>query len=502
MSDASERARRLVCLTLRWAKTSSAERRRLVETVRPGAILLFGGDLTSLAAELADLRARVPHPLLVLSDVERGAGQQLAGAALLPPPAAIGAAGELDLAREAGLLTGLDMKKAGIEVALAPVLDVQSPDGSAIIGTRAFGSNPARVGAFGRAFLTGLHEAGTLGCAKHFPGHGHVSADTHSERVSDLRPLAAFERDDWLPYRELIAAGLDAVMVAHLACPALDMNEIATRSRPIVTGILRERLGFSGAVFSDALTMKAACDRPEAETAHGAVEAGIDLVLDPADPERLAAHLAQDLAGGTLSRSAVDRALGNLEALNRRSSIVVRRSQDPAVNSALSTQDSALSTLPDRIAEAAVTLLKGALRPGEDLLTSRSIFYLDDDGDFRPGPLAAALAPHALAPLLSPPGEKSYGPKNEVVLFIACRPRMNKGTAGLSAAARAALASLKERSVKIAAAILLGSPWAAKDLPETSLVLCSYGADPASQRAAARAVRGIAPAPGVLPFTS
>lgn len=482
-----ERARRLVCLTLRWGTTSAEERRHLVERVRPGGILLFGGTMASLKEELDDLRARVPHPLVVLSDVERGVGQQVAGGTSLPPPAAVAAAGDVALARDAGLLTGLEMRRAGIDVALAPVLDVQSPAGSAIIGTRSFGFDPDRVAALGCAFLEGLARAGTAGCAKHFPGHGFASGDTHGGRVSDGRDLDAFERSDWIPYRRAIAQGLTAVMAAHLACPRLDEAEPATRSRAIATDLLRGRLGFQGALLSDALTMKAVCDLPEAETARRAVEAGIDLLLDPADPEALAASVEADAASGRLSPGAVSRALRNLDRLATRVPSPLRGEGQG---------EGSLSALPDRIAERAVTLLKGTLRPGADILSDRSVLILDDDGDFDPRPLRAALS------LLASPspsmGEGQGG--GDVILFIPCRPRMNKGTPGLSAAAKAQVARARALGGRIETAVLLGSPWAAADLPDIPTILCAYGAEPASQRAAVRALRGEIPCSGKLPF--
>ncbi len=488
-------ASRLVCLTLRLSKTDPEERRRLVARVRPGGILLFGGEIGSLKAEIDGLRALLPHPLLVLADLERGVGQQVTGATVLPPPAAIAATGDPDLAREAGLLTGVEMRRAGIDVALAPVLDVQSPAGSAIIGTRAFGSDPERVAAFGSAFLAGLRAAGVSGCAKHFPGHGFAAGDTHSGRVADRRPREAFETADWIPYRRAIAGGLPAAMAAHLACPALDPEEPATRSRRIIDGILRGKLGFSGAVLSDALTMKAVADLPEGETARRAVEAGIDLLLDPEDPESLAASLESDAASGRLPREALLRAVRNLDRLARR----------PSDSSPMTHDSSLLLSLPDRIAERAVTLLKGTIRPGEDLLTGRAALLWDDDGDFDPEPLRSLLSPLPLHTIPSPPrgegpGEESLRMTGEPILFIPCRPRMNKGAIGLSADARAAVAGLAARGVRITAAVLLGSPWAADDLPDVPLILCTYGSDPASIRAAVRALRGEIPCTGKNPF--
>lgn len=482
--------RRLVCLTLRWNGTTPEERRRLVERVRPGGILLFGGTMASLKAELDDLQARVPHPLIVLSDVERGVGQQVAGGAVLPPPAAIAAAGDAALARDAGLLTGLQMRRAGIDVALAPVLDVQSPAGSAIIGTRSFGSDPGRVAELACAFLDGLAGAGRAGCAKHFPGHGFAGGDTHSGRVSDGRDLAAFEEADWVPYRRAIAQGLPAAMAAHLACPRIDDREPATRSRAIATGILRGRLGFAGTLLSDALTMKAVCDLPEPETARRAVEAGIDLLLDPADPEALAAALEADAASGRLSSGALDRALANLDRLAARRAPASPGGEEPP----------SLSSLPDRIAERAVTPLKGTLHPGVDFLAGRGVLILDDDGDFDPGLLAKGIPVDRDAWVVNRNPSRRRRTTAEAVLFIPCRPRMNKGTAGLSAAAKAQVARLRALGTRIGAAVLLGSPWAAADLPDVPAILCVYGADPASQRAAVRALRGEIPCAGKLPF--
>lgn len=472
-------ARRLVCLTVRWNKTSPAERRRRLERIRPGGILLFEGKAEGLKAELDDLRARLPHPLVVLADLERGVGQQVSETTSLPPAGAIAAAGDPDLARQAGLLTGIEMKRVGIDIALAPVLDVQSPAGSAVIGVRAFGSDVARVARFGRAFVEGVLSAGALPCAKHFPGHGAVPGDSHMTPVTDPRPAKTIARRDLLPYRETIAAGLPAVMLSHLRYPALDPSEPATRSRAIAMDLLRDRLGFNGAVFSDALTMEAVADRPEAETAARAVEAGVDLLLDPRDPERLADALEADLAAGRLSAAAVSRAVAHLDTLARR----------PPTDLTPDARHAELLSLPDRIALAAVTLLRGPLPAPRGL----SFVWIDDDGDADAAPARAALGE---APLFA----AEDAPAGDAALLIACRPRMHKGTAGLSAAARGALRAAVTRGVRIRAAVLLGSPWAATDLPSDAAVICAYGSDPASQRAALTALRGEAPCPGRNPF--
>jgi len=232
-----------------------------------------------LAETIARLRAAAPHPILFASDLEHGAGQQLPGCTNHPPAAAL----SVSAARAAGGLTALEALPRGIGMTFAPVCDVVSSSDNPIIQSRAFSDALAAPA----AFVAGARGLGLRTCAKHFPGHGATTEDSHSglPRVDASREL--WEQRDLPPFRACFEAGVDAVMTAHIACPGLSGDETlpATLSRRVMTGLLRDEMGFDGLCVSDALLMEGVLQgRTEAQAAVAALDAGCDLLICPEDP--------------------------------------------------------------------------------------------------------------------------------------------------------------------------------------------------------------------------
>ncbi|MFQ5844789.1 MAG: glycoside hydrolase family 3 N-terminal domain-containing protein [Planctomycetota bacterium] len=244
-----------------------------------GGFCVFGGD-HRLPGLLGRLQEAAPHPLLICADLEDGAGQQVGGCTRHPPAAALDA----EAAEAAGALTAVEARRHGITMALAPCCDVLSEPENPILNVRCF-RDPA-LGA--PAFVRGARRAGLRTCAKHFPGHGGSRADSHDALPVVPAGAATWRRRDLPPFAACFEAGVDAVMSAHLDCPALTGEPAlpATLSRRVMTGLLRDELGFSGVVLTDALLMKGV-GADEAEAARAAFEAGCDLLLGPRDPERV-----------------------------------------------------------------------------------------------------------------------------------------------------------------------------------------------------------------------
>lgn len=245
-----------------------------------GFCLFGGGSAAEVAALVARLQDAAPHPLLVASDLEDGAGQQIAGLSRHPPAAALDPAA----AEAAGMRTALEAQPLGITMTFAPVCDVVSDPRNPILQARAF-RDPA---ACAPAFVRGARRMGLRTCAKHFPGHGATTEDSHDALPVVEADAATWQRRDLPPFRACIEAGVDAVMTAHLACPALTGSPDlpATLSRAVMTDLLRGELGFAGLVVSDALLMDGVLrGRSEAEAAVLAAEAGCDVLLVPRDVE-------------------------------------------------------------------------------------------------------------------------------------------------------------------------------------------------------------------------
>lgn len=309
-----------------------------------GGVILFARNYESpdQLRELCAAIHRVREPALAIAvDQEGGRVQRfVAGFTRLPPMRALGRVHERDaalassLARAAGVVLAGELLAHGVDLSLAPVLDVDF-GASAVIGDRAFHSTPAGVAALASALVEGMRRAGMGAVGKHFPGHGWVRADSHHEVPVDERDLATIEANDLEPYRALIGRGLTGVMPAHVIYPAVDPRP-AGFSPFWLQEILRARLGFDGIVFSDDLSMAGArVAGGIVERARAALDAGCDMVLvcndvaaaarllDGLGPARLLPHRARllrpgpqgdpldcRLAAATLARATEDGLLG------------------------------------------------------------------------------------------------------------------------------------------------------------------------------------------------
>ncbi|MFW6080091.1 MAG: glycoside hydrolase family 3 protein, partial [Gemmatimonadota bacterium] len=267
-----------------------------------GGFILFGGDAGRVRELTRELHRRAARPLLIGSDLERGAGQQFAGATPLPPAAALGAIDDPAVTRRAGELTAREARALGIDWVYAPVADVDVEPRNPIVGTRAFGETPERVARHVAAWVEGCRAGGALSCAKHFPGHGRTVTDSHMEL-----PRVDAERDvlesDMRPFIAAVRAGVDSIMTAHVAYAALEpTGGPATLSRAIVSGLLRGAIGFDGVVVTDALIMEGvqAEGAGEAGAAVAATAAGCDALLYPRELAEVAAALERAIERGTL----------------------------------------------------------------------------------------------------------------------------------------------------------------------------------------------------------
>ncbi len=287
-----------------------------------GGLVLFNGQMPETAQVLARLQAQSAYPLLVAADIERGVGQQVRGATVFPHAMAFAALdAEAEAAVEAAArVTAREALACGLHLTFGPVADVNRDRRNPIIATRAFGTEPDGVARLVRAYIRGCHAEGLLATAKHFPGHGATSQDSHEALPTVADPRDVLDRTDLLPFRAAVEAGVDAVMTAHVAFPALDpTRQPATASPPILNDVLRADLGFGGPAITDSLLMGAIRAAPGAEGAQAAtlVQAGIDILLDVPDPEAAVEGLVQAVAAGRLAEARLDEACDRVWALKQ-----------------------------------------------------------------------------------------------------------------------------------------------------------------------------------------
>ncbi len=292
----------VVIADLAGPRLSDAERARLTHP-GVGGVILFSRNFESvdqLAALCGEIRALRSPPVIVAVDHEGGRVQRFRQEfTAIPAMRKLGQLWDrdqraaLEAAADCGYVLASELTACGVTLSFTPVLDVDYGE-STVIGDRAFHRDLDAIAALAAALQRGLGEGGLAACGKHFPGHGHVRADSHHEVPVDSRDYAATAGADMLPYRTLIAAGLAAIMPAHVIYPAVDAQP-AGFSRRWITDILRGEYGFDGLVFSDDLSMEGAkVAGGVVQRARAALGAGCDMVLvcnDPASADELLAGL-------------------------------------------------------------------------------------------------------------------------------------------------------------------------------------------------------------------
>src|SRR5690606_18926982 len=221
-----------------------------------------------------------------------------------PTQMGVAATGRTEDAYQMRRITAIEGRAMGVHLAFTPVADVNSNPANPIINTRSFGGDPADVSKYVSATIDGLRDGGILSTAKHFPGHGDTETDSHLALPTITAPWQRFDTLELVPFRAAIDAGVDAIMTAHIALPALDNGEqrAGPLSPAILTGILRDSLGFDGLITTDALDMGAIAKEigPE-EAVIRAFLAGSDLLLMPADPTNAVQAVTEAVANGRIT---------------------------------------------------------------------------------------------------------------------------------------------------------------------------------------------------------
>ena len=272
-------------------------------------------DPVVLARVANQLQSDSQLPLLVAADLERGVASRLKDVPDFPWPMAFGAVGDLTRVERFGAITARSARAVGIQWALAPVADVNSNPANPVINDRSFGEDPEQVGAMVAAFIRGAHENGLLVTAKHFPGYGNSSIDSHQAVASIDATLDHLQTVEFPPFRKAIESGVDAILLVHARVPALDPapGKITTNSTKIVDEVLKGQFGFHGVVLTDALEMRGLTElydprkgNPMAQAAVEAVKAGCDVIMVPIYFDSAFQAIIDAVGSGQISESRID----------------------------------------------------------------------------------------------------------------------------------------------------------------------------------------------------
>ena len=461
---------RLVCPSIRWRRGSfRSEQAKIGAALKAGVggFILFGGTRAAVTALTNEIRAKAGRPLLLGSDLERGAGQQIRGLTELPPPGALGFLNDLDATARAGTITAIEARAVGLNWIFAPVCDLDIEPKNPIVQTRSFGADPGRVGAHAAAWISACQREGVMACAKHYPGHGRTTTDSH-EGVPVVEGTAAeLQQDDAAPFKAAVQAGVGSVMPAFVAYPGWDPSgSAATFSRPILD-YLRTTIGFSGLVVTDAFIMGGAtAAAPEGNAAVAAVNAGCDMLLYPTDWAGVVRALKR------VEPSRAEEALGRYEK--------AIGSREQGAGSSL--DEAALvehQKFADRLADRAVHLLRGEPPP---FGKSVSVTIVDDDvGGPYSIPPRDVFARELIGRGVGVPRFPEPGTRHIVLVYA--EPRSWKGRGDLGARAVAQLERLVPEASLV---ILFAHPRLVTQVPGDVPVLCAWHGQALMQRAAAR----------------
>ena len=470
---------RLVLPALRWDPERGFDKEAVDRALAlgVGGFIIFGLNAIQggrgvpariLRALIIDVTARAGRPLLWASDLERGAGQQVAGCSELPPPAALASLEDPAVLRWAGWHTAREAHGVGLNWVIAPVCDLDSEARNPIVQTRAFGAEAESVGEAAALWIGGARAGGVMTCAKHWPGHGRTTADSHDTiPVVDASAQALRDQDE-TPFRAAIAAKVDGVMTAHVSYPGLDPTGTpATFSAPILRR-LRD-LGFDGLVATDALLMEGAAGSA-GEVALSAIRAGCDILCYPTDLEATIAALTGAVEDPEVGPRLAESLLRYESALAEVHGRVVH--------------ELASTFTPAGVVDA---LLQRGLRRGKLTRNGASVAIemVDDDqgGKWPASPnsyLAEALSESKL--LAAPDAESPFK-----LLMALAEPRASKGRAGFSAENRARLANLAPKADLI---VLFGHPRLMKEIPGDRPILLAWHRQKLMQEGVARWLQG------------
>jgi len=427
----------------------------------------------------------------------------------------IAATGSDSDAYEVGRVTALEGRAVGIHLAFAPVADVNNNPANPIINVRSFGEEPHAVGRLVAAEIRGLQDHGMLAAAKHFPGHGDTGADSHISLPVLTADWARLDSVELVPFRSAIAAGVAAVMSAHIALPRIDVGQLRPGSVApnILTGILRDSLHFTGLVVTDALNMGGIANEYGAEAAVRAFVAGSDLLLQPADPKTAIDAMAAAVARGEISPERLDRSVRRVLQLKWQLGLFTERIAPldgvPLVVGRADFREEARD-----MATRSLVLVKDVNGTVHGLKNARSpltlITYGDEDyravGTTLGSELRALGFAVTVFKLWPASGPASYDSaavaieRNPVTLFAASdKPIASRGSIGLPDAMMGLISATARSRPTIL--VSLGNPYLIGQLPEVGSYLIGWRSNSVTEQAVARALAGAKAITGRLPIS-
>jgi beta-N-acetylhexosaminidase len=477
-----EKVGQLICSST-WGDMERT--RRLVEEGKVGSIILYRNDMPSPEATIEltnSLQELAKVPLFIMADFESGAGGMVPGMTMLPTNMAVGATRSEEFSWLCGEITAREARAIGVNVVLAPVVDVNANPRNPIINIRSFGEDPEMVGRLGSAWVEGCQTNRCMAVAKHFPGHGDTYQDSHREMPVVPHDMERMRRVELSPFGACIAHGVRGIMTAHIHFPVIDQVPIpATLSKKIVTDLLRRDMGFDGIVMTDAMAMWAIKRNFDlGEAAVMAVEAGVDIILAE-DAEREYEAIMKAVSSGRIPEGRIDESVSRILKAKQWLHLERRRG--------VSLEDFEMMRLEMKghmrqalnIAKGAVTAVKGkeflrTIRSSTALLSVAAGAIPEGwEGELRSrfhDVVSLRLSEDPSPEEISKVMESVPGRKTAIFLTSAAPEAYKEEGIRVKEGQRKLVEELSARLPTIV--ISLGSPYVLADFPSATTMLCTY----------------------------
>lgn len=525
--------------------------KRQIVTNKIGGIIFFLGNVYDTVHLMNRMQEFSKIPLLISADFETGVGMRLEHTLAFPWNMAIAATGNPEFARRQAEVIARECRVLGVHQVFAPVVDVNNNPENPVINVRSYGEDPKLVAKFAVAFIEGLQGGGVIATAKHFPGHGDTNVDSHRGLPVINVPRSRLDECEFYPFREAIRAGVASVMISHISLPKIDDLPVfplkdrykaayteeevitegttipATLSRKIVTDILKKEMGFDGLIVTDAMNMSGLTIYfNQDEAAVRAIEAGVDILLMPADADRAIQGLLGAVRSGRISEERINESVRKQLAWKYHLGLVDKKTVSlDEIDKVVSSRQS--RELADKIAEEAITLVKdeGKVVPISNVDEHRFFFLgitnseeplFDTHTFFRTfqsrklsrsvsgtsvNIKSALIKPNTPASEIEQIREQI---KSSTIVIVGFFIRVRSGAKNsieMPEMGRQIVKQLLTDNQRQFVGISFGNPYLLREFPEMKTYIVTYGDMESLQRAAALALLGEIDFKGKLPVT-
>ena len=453
-------------------------------------------------------------PLLIASDLERGAGQQMKGATLFPSNMAVAATNDSYNAYLQGEITAKEAKALGIHMIFAPVLDVNNNPNNPIINLRAYSDQPDIVADFGIQFIKGIQDQGLYACPKHFPGHGNTSIDSHSSLPIITSSISDLNNIELKPFKSAIKNNVKMIMMAHIAMPALDSSKKpASHSYKITTDLLINDWNFKGLIITDGMEMKGITNQAwSGEAAIRAIEAGSDIILLPIDVERTIESIYNAVISGRIDEERINLSVSKILDSKRELNLFNDQLNFESMSSIVGSRDHLMAAA--QIASSSITLVKDdknqiPIKPEKINKMAHLILTTDENGNetlktiksninYTHGNVKNIFVNYELSDILIDDLISKLDKFDQIIISTLVKIRMNKGESTVNSTHLKLIKKMANNNLPFVV-VSYGSPYL-NDYTFIDTYICSYGYGSVSQTAVGHAIFGRKKIEGVLPI--